>query len=289
MKLKTIEGMGYLNTSNVTDMAKMFHNCHGLTTISVGGFVTDKVTDMSSMFSCCWFVKNLDVGGWNTSAVTNMSHLFQECEKLTALNVKGWDTGKVTDMSYMFCDVGAESLDLRGWDTHNVTNMGSMFEGNKCLKNINMSGMFLRMTVVEVLDLSAFNTGKVEDFRYMFAHSPKLRTIYCGDDWQVNSSATSSSMFYECEALVGGEGSSYQEYGVTDGTFAHVDGGTGNPGYLSLKVVPTGIDAQRQNEGLTDGEVQRFGVDGTRLNGQRRGLNMVRQADGTVKKVVVVR
>ena len=94
-------------------------------------------------------------------------------------------------------------------------------------------------------------------------------------------------MFYECEALVGGEGSSYQEYGVTDGTFAHVDGGTGNPGYLSLKVVPTGIDAQRQNEGLTDGEVQRFGIDGTRLNGQRRGLNMVRQADGTVKKVVV--
>ena len=296
--LQTIEGIGNLNTSEVTDMAKMFYYCYGLSEISVGGFVTDKVTDMSNMFGCCWNVNNLDVSGWNTSAVTNMSYMFQQCEMITALNVKGWDTGNVTDMSYMFYDVGVESLDLGGWDTHNVTNMGFMFHYNFWLKNINvrgwntakvtnMNGMFQGIAEVEELDLNSFNTKKVESFDYMFAFCPKLRTIYCGEDWYVKSSATSSSMFYECEALVGGEGSSYQEYGVTDGTFAHVDGGTGNPGYLSLKVVPTGIDAQRQNEGLTDGEVQRFGVDGTRLNGQRRGLNLVRQADGTVKKVLV--
>ena len=298
--LQTIEGMGYLNTSKVTDMANMFYYCYGLSEISVGGFVTDKVTDMSNMFGYCWKVKNLDVSGWNTSAVKNMSRLFQGCEGITALNVKGWDTGNVTDMSYLFYDVGMESLDLGGWDTHNVTNMMGTFLYNFWLKHINLSGwntakvtnmngMFQGIDEVEVLDLSSFNTKKVEDFDYMFAFCHKLRTIYCGEDWYVKSSATSESMFDECESLKGGEGTNYKQYWVSDGSFAHADGGTNNPGYLTLKSVPTGIDAPRLNDDgqMTDGEVQRFGVDGTRLSVQRRGLNIVRQADGTVKKVLV--
>ena len=71
-------------------------------------------------------------------------------------------------------------------------------------------------------------------------------------------------------------------------SFAHADGGPDNPGYLTLKSVATAIDdASHLNEGLTNGDNQYFGVDGTRLSHQSSGLNLVRQADGTVRKVLV--
>ena len=77
----------------------------------------------------------------------------------------------------------------------------------------------------------------------------------------------------------------YYEEGVS---FAHADGGPDNPGYLTLKSVATAIDdASHLNEGLTNGNNQYFGIDGTRLSHQRSGLNLVRQADGTVRKVLV--
>ena len=71
-------------------------------------------------------------------------------------------------------------------------------------------------------------------------------------------------------------------------SFAHADGGPDNPGYLTLKSMATAIDdASHLNEGLTNGNNQYFGIDGTRLSHQRSGLNLVRQADGTVRKVLV--
>ncbi|MDD5785404.1 MAG: BspA family leucine-rich repeat surface protein, partial [Prevotella sp.] len=51
-KLSTIEGIGYLNTDNVTNMSYMFYNCSKLTSTSldVSKFNTANVTDMSYMF-----------------------------------------------------------------------------------------------------------------------------------------------------------------------------------------------------------------------------------------------
>ena len=48
INLKRIIGLEYLNTSNVTDMHKMFYGCSSLTTLDVRNFDTSNVTDMSS-------------------------------------------------------------------------------------------------------------------------------------------------------------------------------------------------------------------------------------------------
>ena len=42
-------------------------------------------------------------------------------------------------------------------------------------------------------------------------------------------------MFDVCHSLVGGKGTAYSSSNPKDKTYAHIDGGTSNPGYFSEK------------------------------------------------------
>ena len=151
------------NTSNVTDMNYMFYSCSGLTSLDLSSFDTSKVTDMESMFEGCSGLTSLDLSGWNTSNVTNMCDMFDDCASLTSLDVTHFDTSNVTDMKYMFygCS-GLTSLDVSNFNTSNVTYMTAMF--NRC-------------TSLESLDLSGWDVSNVSDMMYMFIRCSKLKTI----------------------------------------------------------------------------------------------------------------
>ena len=129
----------------------------------------------------------------NTSEVENMQAMFMRCSSLT-------------------------SLDLSSFNTDNVTNMTNMFSGCSSLSS---------------LDLSSFNTAKVTDMSYMFRGCESLKTIYCNDAWNPSSSGY---MFYGCTALVGGEGTKYDD-SKTDATYARPDGLGGQPGYFTVRGV----------------------------------------------------
>ena len=110
------------NTSNVTDMSNMFYNCNSLKTLDVSNFNTSNVTNMNNMFYNCYDLKTLDVSNWDTSNVTDIGNMFYYCSSLTSLDVNNWDTSKVTTMGYAFqrC-TGLTSLDLSNWDGSKVT------------------------------------------------------------------------------------------------------------------------------------------------------------------------
>ena len=97
-----IEGIVYLNTSNVTSMFRMFDDCSGLTSLDVSNFNTSNVTIMQYMFWRCSGLTSLDVSNFNTSNVTLMRSMFSGCSNLTSLDVSHFETGNVTDMSSMF-------------------------------------------------------------------------------------------------------------------------------------------------------------------------------------------
>ena len=143
--VQSIEGIEYLNTSEVTKMGAMFMGCSGLTNLDVSHFNTDKSTDMFNMFN-----------------------MFKECSSLTSL------------------------------------------------------------------DLSSFNTAFVRSMRLMFYGCSHLTTIYAGDGWSNDALYTSSDMFQDCTALVGGKGTTY-DASHTDAEYAHIDGGPSNPGYFTAK------------------------------------------------------
>ncbi|EOB3456438.1 BspA family leucine-rich repeat surface protein, partial [Enterococcus hirae] len=97
-----IEGLSQLDTSNVTDMSKMFKGMSSITSLDVSGFDTSKVTNMQHMFSGMSSVTSLDVSGFDTSKVKDMANMFRGMSSVTSLDVSGFDTSKVTDMSDMF-------------------------------------------------------------------------------------------------------------------------------------------------------------------------------------------
>ena len=102
MELKTISGLEYLNTSEVTDMTGMFMEC-GVDKLDLSTFNTSKVTTMNNMFAMCRGLVGLNISSFDTSNVTDMSFMFGGCSSLTTI-IAGdkWSTDKVTEGDYMF-------------------------------------------------------------------------------------------------------------------------------------------------------------------------------------------
>ena len=239
-KLKTITGLEYLNTENVTDMGYMFYGCSALTSLDVTHFNTAKVTNMSYMFSSCVALTSLDVTKFNTANVTDMSGMFSGCKTLTSLDVSKFNTVNVTNMSYMFSMCKLTSLDVSKFNTVNVTNMNYMFVRCSRLTSLdvtnfntekvtNMRGMFfgcVALTSLDVtkfntekvtimggmfsgckaltsLDVTKFNTEKVTIMGGMFSGCQALTTIYASDKFVTGQVTDGSNMFSNCTNLKG--------------------------------------------------------------------------------------
>ncbi|MBO1090328.1 BspA family leucine-rich repeat surface protein [Enterococcus hirae] len=130
-----IEGLSQLDTSNVTDMSKMFKGMSSIISLDVSGFDTSKVTNMQHMFSGMSSVTSLDVSGFDTSNVTDMANMFRGMSSVTSLDVSGFDTSNVTTMENMFYNISSvTSLDLSVFDTSNVTTMQDMFKDTPLAK-----------------------------------------------------------------------------------------------------------------------------------------------------------
>ena len=118
----------WLDTSNVTDMTSMFHDCSSLTTLDLSNWDTSSVTNMGTMFRSCGSLTTLDVSNFNTSNVTSMRHMFYGCSSLTTLDLSNWDTSSVTDMQSMFANCKKlTELDISNMDLTkaNINNMFS--------------------------------------------------------------------------------------------------------------------------------------------------------------------
>ena len=105
--LTNIEGMKYLNTEEVTNMAYMFASCSDLSNLDVSSFNTGKVTDMSYMFANC-SMESLDLSNFNTEKVTNMSCMFYDCGNLITIYASNkFDITSVDYFDEMFFNCGA--------------------------------------------------------------------------------------------------------------------------------------------------------------------------------------
>jgi surface protein len=219
-KLKSIEGIEYLNTTTTRNMAYMFNKCSELVNLDVSNFKTDNVTNMWAMFSDCSSLTQLDVSKFNTEKVKEMGYMFNGCSKLKSLDVSGFNTSRTETMVAMFDDCsGLESLDVSGFKTDNVTNMWAMFSGCSSLTQ---------------LDVSSFDTKKVTTMAYMFQGCPYLSTIYASEKWNMANADDTYCMFQDCNSIIGGSGTIYDENYIT-GTYARIDEGPSNPGYMTYK------------------------------------------------------
>ena len=198
-KITTVEfDASFANCTSITSTRSWFRDLSKLTKITnLKNLNTSNTTDMSSMFDSCYDLKEIDVSSFNTANVTNMYDMFSLCYKVE----------KITGL---WC-----------FNTSKVENMIYMFYGCHRLKS---------------LDLSSFNTYAVTKMYGMFGECYSLKTIYVRDGWSTKSLVDyftgSNDLFSGCTNLVGGKGTTYDESHI-DYTYAHVDGGPSNPGYLT--------------------------------------------------------
>ena len=228
------------DTSNVTAMNSMFAWSKA-TSLDLSNFDTSKVTDMSSMFSGSR-AASLNLSKFDTLNVTDMNRMFY-ASQATILDISNFDTSNVTDMSYMFQESQATSLDLSNFNTSKVTNMQEMFHDSQAVdlnlssfdtsKVTTMGYMFFGIQT-PVLDLSSFDTSNVTTMYGMFWTSP-VKTIYVSDKFTVDNltSFGRARMFSRCKNLVGGAGTAHSDGDDDGANFAHIDGGTSNPGYFT--------------------------------------------------------
>lgn len=313
------------DTREVKNMESMFYHCTSLHSLDLSSFETSKIYNMEKMFDGCSNLESLDVSRFNTQNVTSMEQMFNQCSSLKSLDVSHFDTRNVENMGWMFNECsGLESLDVSQFNTSNNTYFKGMFAECGKLKVIDvshfdtskatgeMTAMFMNCRSLESLDLSSFETAKVVAFNGMFSgcsnletvdltnftseqsismfnmfqNCSNLTTIYCDHDWAEGKTFDEgevgnnmANIFTNCNKLVGGNGTIYDDL-HTNIYYAHPDV-EGNPGYFTSKTL--GIAAATVSQSA---EVSRFSLDGRRLSAERKGLNIVRMADGSVRKVL---
>ena len=225
-QLEVIEGVEYVNTSQVTNMGSMFSGCSGLTSLDVSGFDTSKVTSMGSMFDGCSSLTSLDVSGFDTSQVTDMGWMFSGCSGLTSLDLSNFNTSQVTDMASMFRDSGLTSLDVSSFDTSQVTDMSYMFDDCSGLTSLDVSNfntsqvtdmntMFGGCSSLTSLDVSNFNTSQVTDMVWMFSNCSSLTSLDVSS-FDTSQVTDMSYMFDDCSGLTSLDVSNFDTSQVTN-------------------------------------------------------------------------
>ncbi|MBP1539806.1 MAG: BspA family leucine-rich repeat surface protein, partial [Prevotella sp.] len=179
---------------------------------------TSETIWLSHMFAGCKSLTSIDLSQFNTSKAKYMVSMFSNCSAITSLDLSHFDTSNALNMFGMLANCKAlTNVDVSNFDTSNVTDMEMMFGGSYNLTSLN---------------LCSFNTAKVTNMKHMFYNCQGLTTIYVGNAWTTAAVTSSEEMFLLCRELVGGSGTTYTTSHV-DKAYAHIDGGTANPGYLT--------------------------------------------------------
>ena len=232
--LKQIEGMEYLNTSEVKDMSKMFYGCSALTSIDLKHFNTQNVTNMKGMFRRCSALTSLDLQHFNTQNVTDMRIMFDDCKALKTLDLQNFNTQNVTDMYGMFWNCAAlTSLDLQHFNTQNVIDMCLMFSGCSALTSLNLQNfntqkvtsmfwMFHGCSALTSLNLQNFNTQKVTDMCQMFYGCSALTSLNL-KSFNTQNVTNMRGMFSGCSALTSLDLQHFNTQNVTDMSWMFTD------------------------------------------------------------------
>ncbi|WP_025870794.1 MucBP domain-containing protein [Enterococcus crotali] len=140
VNLTSIQNIGYLDTSNVTTMRRMFYQNNSIQSLDLSSFNMSNVTNTEFMFGYTNALTSLNTTGWNTGNITSMEYMFYYTA-LPQLDLSHWDTSKVISMREMFSNAQSlQSLNVATWNTSNVSMMSSMFANDVSLESLDLSG-----------------------------------------------------------------------------------------------------------------------------------------------------
>ena len=169
----TIQGLGSLKVSNVTDMGYIFDSAAQNVSnfsLNLSSWKTSSVTDLMYAFSGLGRYSSsftLNLTGWDTSKVTSLYRTFNstgyDASSVSLLGIENWNTSRVTNMEETFANyaynASSFNLNLSKWNTSNVTSMYHTFY------NSGETGSTYNV------DISTWNFSNVEGMYNMFGYS----------------------------------------------------------------------------------------------------------------------
>ena len=257
------------NPVKVTNMSGMFFWCASLKDLHMFHKKAISVIDHGSQFMLCLSLTSLDLSSFASKNCKNVIQMFYHCENLETIDLSNFDTSNVTSMFNMFCDCWSlKSLDLSSFNTQKCESMMQMFSSCENLKSIDLSnfdtrnvismaGMFSGCSSLKILDLRSFDTRNVIEGYGMFGSCYDLERIYVGDNWDMSNAiydlythSINTEMFCANSNLIGGAGSLYSDDFDTN-TYARIDGGPDNPGYMTAAFQEEGVTYTSKDDGVS--------------------------------------
>ena len=235
-----------IKAPNVYLLSNMFNGCSSLKTLDMSGVICDPAVGSyddgmrQNMFSGCTNIETILLTSFKGTCFHNFDKWFQNLKKLKKVDLSSLNPSRDIEdasdgqnkLNYMFqgCSALTEVI------------FGSDF---KCEKITTMEGMFDGCSSLEVLDLSMLNTKALTNTTCMFRYCTKLKEIYVSDPDKTNDQnigfykstrsgftrgiTSSSYMFQGCDALDGGNGTTFLgKNRKDDATYACIDKGTGD-------------------------------------------------------------
>lgn len=214
-------------------------NLEKLAVFNFNNLDTSKCVNFFNMFADLKNVKSLDLSSFDTHQVVTMAFMFSGCTNLNDLDISSFNTERVIDMTQMFGYNKFTELDLSHFSTQKVLYFDNMFFSCTSLRKLNikhfdtssaiwMNGMFSKCLNLRELDLSSFELTSIKNnsIRNMFADCRALKTIYVSEKWSNSAISADTSLFINCNSLVGEKGTAYSKNKL-GADYAKIDDGAG--------------------------------------------------------------
>ena len=112
-EMKSVVGIGSINTSNLKNTSNMFASCMKMEQIDLSKWDTGRLENASGMFGGCSSLEKVRIGTWNTESLKNLSAMFSGCSSLTSIDLSNWDMSSAENMTGIFStDAKLETLIL---------------------------------------------------------------------------------------------------------------------------------------------------------------------------------
>ena len=166
------------DTSNVTNMARMFNNASSFDRDISGWDVSSVETMQRMFFGASSFDR--DISGWDVSSVETMEGMFNSASSFNQ-DISGWDVSSVETMREMFRSASSFNGDLSGWDTSQVTDFRDMFRSANSFNggmedwvigaDATVSNMFYNATSFNA-DINSWDVSGATSLASLFANAP---------------------------------------------------------------------------------------------------------------------
>ena len=178
------------DTSNVTDIRRMFTLNYVTEKINVSNWNTSKIETMQDAFSGAHNLKEIKgIENWDTSNVTTIRDMFAFSEKLTSLNLSKWNTSNIEDMSSVFSgSEGLTYLNIENWDTSKVESLDNIFS-NTALTHLKIGNKFaitkLTDNLFKTLDefYPSYDSNDTKKHNYKWTKLDKTTQFYTVEEW----------------------------------------------------------------------------------------------------------